>query len=216
MPLRYDPPQPDDSPLIQGEILSNLNELRAEHPASKPSAARTPFRPVPHRRAVVLTNICDLAQDHKARKEDAALETVSEEVEPSEPEPEDIETAQEKQEPPENLQYIPYVFFCELMDAEQMLRRPDVQNVKVLRRLSKNNDMRLHYLPAAPVGPDAAGVQLPDLYVDFRKTFALPTETVYAAIVSEAVTRDAIIPVIYIHDLVQRQHAYLSRVGLPD
>ena len=210
MPLRYQVAPSIGDPLVQGELLSGVYELRPIHPASKPIIPIVVVNPIRHSRVIVLTNICDLEQDHKARKADEVLATEADDSQQVESD----ETA-DTEEPKENVHYVPYVFLVGLVQRDAMLERSDVRS-KVLERIEKSQDKRFHYLPAAPVGPDEANLQLPDLYVDFKKALALPTEMLYKAVESGAVGRVAVVPDLYMLDLVQRQHSYLSRVGLPD
>lgn len=198
MPLRYKDAPGIDAALVQGEILIVVYELR-QHAASKP-----------HSRVIVLTNVCDLEQDHNARIKDAEVDTSA--VEPDQEKPD--ETTADRQEPEENTKYVPYIVLCDLVQTDAMLRRLDI-DTGVLEKIQKSQVLRYHHLPAASYGPVQANNTLPELYIDFRKTFALPTEAVYKDIRKGNTSRVAVVPDVYMHDLVQRQHSYLGRVGLP-
>ena len=84
----------------------------------------------------------------------------------------------------------------------------------IWKRIRQNQDERYHRFEAAPVGEPPVN-QLPDLYLDFRKTMALPTGTLYEGLGSGKVMRLAVVPPVFVHDLMHRFYAYLSRIGLP-
>ena len=57
---------------------------------------------------------------------------------------------------------------------------------------------------------------LPDLFLDFKKALALPTALLYQVAQEGTVERVAIVPPIYLHDLIHRFYNFLSRVAVPD
>jgi hypothetical protein len=79
--------------------------------------------------------------------------------------------------------------------------------------MRKSEILRYHYFPRAAVGE---GHDLPEAYVDFKKGFAVSTESLYDGVRAGGVRRIAVVPPVHLHDLVQRYHAFHSRVGLPD
>ena len=54
------------------------------------------------------------------------------------------------------------------------------------------------------------------LFLDFKKSMTLPASNLYEGIRNGELRRGAVIPPIYVHDLVQRFYSFMSRVGLPD
>ncbi len=82
-----------------------------------------------------------------------------------------------------------------------------------LEPIRKGNRPRFHSLAEATVGE---GEGLPELFIDFRKAFAIPTLSLYGAIGAGAVQRVAVVQPVYLYDLIHRYHSYHSRVGLPD
>jgi hypothetical protein len=87
--------------------------------------------------------------------------------------------------------------------------------LKPFRRIKQNQDERYHHFPEAPIGERDGGAGFPNLYLDFKKTLALPTLQLYEGIRDGGVTRRAVVPPIFLHDLVHRFFGYLSRVALP-
>ncbi|GAG14521.1 unnamed protein product, partial [marine sediment metagenome] len=57
--------------------------------------------------------------------------------------------------------------------------------------------------------------ELSDLYLDFQKAIALPCSGLYEALRQNGIKRVAVVPAIYVHDLMQRFYGFWSRVGLP-
>ncbi len=77
-------------------------------------------------------------------------------------------------------------------------------------RIEKNQEERYH---ALPIGTDAPLNQA--LFIDFKKVFGLRTSSLYAAIGIDGVRRIAMLPPVYLHDLVHRFFSFQSRVALP-
>jgi len=70
-------------------------------------------------------------------------------------------------------------------------------------------------IPAAPPAPIPAAPNLPGLVLDFKKTVAAPTPAVYDGL-AHGVVRVAVIPPVYLHDLMHRFYGFHSRVALPE
>lgn len=143
-----------------------------------------------------MTADCDLEQDFYARFSDRRPATVSDVV------------RRDYSDPP----LVPYLLLCDMYEETEIRTRMPPGSA-AWRRIGKNQDERYHHFEAAGYGGRRS---LPDLYLDFKKTFALPADNVYSGVDSGAVTRVAIVPPIYIHDLMHRFYGFLSRVGLPD
>ncbi len=79
--------------------------------------------------------------------------------------------------------------------------------------LRKNQNERYHHLPAARVG---GADDLDDLYIDFKKVYGIPLKSLYTALNSGGITRVAVVPGPYLHDLIHRFYAFQSRVAVPD
>lgn len=208
MRLRYEDP-PSVGPLRQGEILGDVFEHRVTYAAIGPARPSIGVNPISHPLVVVLNNVCDLQEDFKARAEEDKRGTES--GVKAEAVVDDVPTADRDEKAEEPQRYVPYVHLCCLVGAEQLLRRPSISRGE-LDKLRKFARVRFHYFPGAAVGD---GGSLPEVFVDFMKTFALPTPSLYEGMTAGGVRRIAVVPAIWVHDLVQRYHAFHSRVGLP-
>jgi hypothetical protein len=146
---------------------------------------------------VILSPDCDLEQDFNSRFHD--------ERDNVNPDP----VAREIEEP----HRLPYVLLCDVYERDQI--RPRFTGMKdVWRRLEKNQDERYHHFAEAPLSGTDPPVMLPGFYLDF-KILTLATQRLYEAI-GAGVKREAVVPPIYLHDLVHRFYSFHSRVGIPD
>ena len=196
MPFKYDIP-PNSGPLRQGELLGDIWEHRPPHPpVEMPQGSTVEVTSIHHPFMIVMTADCDLEQDFNARfSEKNAAEQAA-------------ETTAEQKHPA----LVPHVLLCEVYDSNQI--RPRVPGSDVWKRIQQNQDERYHHFPPAQIG-DRPVDEFLDLYLDFKKTLALPTENLYLAL-AQGVSRLALVPSPYIHDLMHRFYGFLSRVGLPD
>ena len=203
MALRYENP-PVAGPLVQGEILENLVEGMAGG-----------FPPVAGPRlVVVMNNVCDLQGDSEAREAEPDIGTVAGAIGARAEEGDATTDRVEEAEEPHSI--VPHLFMCDLIYPEKVKRRMGYNEKafkKNLERIRNSNEARFHCL--APAGIEGGG-SLEELVIDFKKTFTVPTASIYEGIRARQITRRAIVPAIYLHDLIQRLHSYLSRVGLPD
>lgn len=196
MPLVHDP-APANGPLRQGEILRDVWEHRALVPASKRQTDDpVEFVSIQHPLMVVMSADCDLEQDYKARHPEFAA-----------PEHRDkFRSAPEKYQ-------ISYVILCEAFE-ETSIRSLLPLGREFWNRVRGNQDERYHRFPSATIRGQE--LVLPDLYLDFKRYSPISTEQLYAGLATEGLERVAIVPPIYLHDLLHRFYGFLSRVGTPD
>jgi hypothetical protein len=136
---------------------------------------------------VVVTADCDLLKDFKNRQSAATFRPADE---------------------------VGHLHVCDLYRRAEIANlTPATFGAKERRRIDQNQDERYHRFPAATIG--AAGVNLDELFLDFKRTFNLPTEQVYLQIAAGQTTRIARVPDVFLQDLAHRLFGYLSRVG-PD
>ncbi len=196
MPFHY-LPAPATGPLRQGEILAPVFEHRAIHSAG-PAADGAPVdvRGIQHPLALILTCDCDLEQDHNERARVSklvAFEEVEDEVNYSR-------------------HVVRHVLLCDLF-PESDIRQQIAQGSDIWKRIKGNQDERYHRLPEAVVLE--TGDPLPEMFLDFKVTFACHPTALYAGVHESAIRRRARIPDVYLHDLVHRYFAFVSRVSLP-
>jgi hypothetical protein len=107
---------------------------------------------------------------------------------------------------------LPEVLLCDLYgDREIRARTPS--GSKDNRTVNQNQNERFHRLPAARISN--SDQSLPELFLDFRQTYMDKTESLYRGVIAGSIVRIAIIPPIYVHDLMHRFFGFHSRVGLP-
>jgi hypothetical protein len=153
---------------------------------------------------IVMTAVCDLEWDYKARFADETAEQhgtagVVEHDRPAEPD--------------NDPGLVPHVLLCELYEKGNI--RVLIKGHELWRRIQQNQDERYHRFGQASIG-DPSAAELPELFLDFRKTLSLPTQAIYDGLDKGGVRRIAVVPPVYIHDLMHRFYGFLSRVGVPD
>ena len=109
-------------------------------------------------------------------------------------------------------QLMTHVLLCDLYEEGQ-LREEQKLNSTLWTPIQKNQNERYHHLTAAPVGGCTPG--LPDLYLDFKKVYGLPIDNLYAGI-RAGVVRVAVVPPIFLHDILHRFFGFQSRVAVPE
>jgi hypothetical protein len=178
-------PSPNSGALRQGEILGGIHELRPLHPAVA-VADGTDVEYQLHRHPIMIVMT---AECDLVRDYEARFD-----------EPEEL--VPEVDHP----RLLPHLLLCEVYEHSRIRGR--VGATDLWKRAVQNQDERYHHLLAAPIW-------LSDLYMDFKKTLSLPTESLYAGIENGGIHRLAVVAPIYIHDLMHRFYGFLSRVGVP-
>jgi hypothetical protein len=190
VPFLYDAPA--TGALRQGEIVGPLWIHRPDTPAAPLDPENPPeVASEEHTYMLVLHADCDLEQDFSAR--DAATGLPVAGAQPA--------------------RLLPGIIICDLfVEAEIRDRAPP--GSEAFRRISQNQNERFHKFPASVIG--AGPANLPELFIDFKRTYMEMPEAVYPAIASGSIQRVAIVPSIYLHDLMHRFFGFQSRIALPD
>lgn len=139
--------------------------------------------PINHPHVIVLSQDCDLEQDFK-RRENGDEEHL-----------------------------LDSILFCAAAPADDEFRHGVGLNSNEWKKLRQNNDPRFHFIRSVTTELDADGQGLPELVVDFKTYFAVPTLEAYYSIESSVRRCRLLSP--YLEHLSTRFAAYLSRVGLP-
>jgi hypothetical protein len=140
--------------------------------------------PVTHLYVIVLSQDCDLGQDFSRRTFGQV----------------------------ENL--LDSVLFCAATAADDDFRYGILGvNSTEWKKLRENREPRFHFLRSVVQGDDLAATGLPELVVDFKRYFALPTPEAYYWL--ESSIRRCRLESPYLEHLSNRFGAYISRVGLP-
>ncbi len=108
---------------------------------------------------------------------------------------------------------LPDVLFCQLPTAEVL--KAGCGGSEIWRRVKQNKDERYHFLEKIPLDCDLTGAGIPELGIDFKRYFTLPTAEVYQWIKRGDTQRRSVICSPYLEHLSSRFAYFLSRVGLP-
>lgn len=113
--------------------------------------------------------------------------------------------------------FLPSILLCPAFPAEQLREGTHLKNYKNYcmphinskewDKVKNNNNLRYHHLK------EYTDYQIPNLVIDFKRYYTLPTEYVYS------VFKDSYIGSLnelYREDLSKRFANYLSRIGLPN
>jgi hypothetical protein len=175
------------SQLRQGEILTNVNLIQIK-PATL-GTSEIEFLPLIHPIAFILTQDCDLEQDFHVRHPV---------IRPSD-------------------KLLPTVLLCQVFTAVEL--RGDVKktgiNSAMWNRISLNKDERYHFLQRIEQGADRLNEGLPELAIDFKKYFTIPTDELYRRIEIGEAQRRCVLISPYMEHLCDRYAAFLSRIALP-
>lgn len=109
---------------------------------------------------------------------------------------------------------LPEVLFCQVHTAEE-LKDSGGLNTGLWSRVKINRDERYHFLEKVPAECDSRGEGLPELGVDFKRYFTLPTAEVYRRLEGGQTLRRTALCTPYLEHLSSRFAYFLSRVGLP-
>lgn len=144
------------------------------------------FEPVVHPYAILMTQDCDLAQDFSARQKNE-----------------------------ESDKTLPCLLFCEILTAEQLLShvaksRNDWKSLKI----ATNKNERFQFLQAISQELDLMREGIPELGIDFKRYFAIPTAEIYRRVELGEVERRCVLNSPYLEHLSSRFGYFMSRVAL--
>lgn len=155
------------------------------------------FEEILHPILIVVTQDCDLSQDFRSRHTDLA----------------DFPDEAMREKFKDELKYQIEQIQLVVCQNEAEIRQGAGLNSSLFSAVKKNQNERFHRLGPASI---ANGGDELDLFVDFKRTFSLPTAFVYSQIFEDASRRLALPPEIYMLDLIHRYHSFHSRVALPE
>lgn len=183
-----------DSALRQGEILSNVVELQLDPLAIESEDADSIYdvEPVKHPFAVIVSQDCDLEQGYNFTIHKRG-----------------------------NLrQESPSILFCQAEGVDKF-RKSDLYkslfNSSTFKNDFKNNDVfRYHFIQEIPTEYDARNSGLPELGLDFKRYFSIPTAEVYRRIELGHTCRRTVLESPYRDHFSRRFFNFNSRVALPE
>lgn len=173
-----------DEPLRQGEILSDVVQLRLDvsqlltFPGEQDALK---IVRVMHPLAVVISQDCDLDWDYKWRLDSKGGKEV------------------------------PSVLLCEVMEAQQL---PHV-DTGIWKRIRINKEERYQFLEKVQNECDVLQLGLPEMAVDFKRCFSVPTAELYLQLRTQGKRRCRLISP-YLEHFSQRVFCFLARIGLPE
>jgi hypothetical protein len=138
-----------------------------------------------HPFAVILRQDCDLEQDYRARHD---------------------------QNRPDKM--VPNVLFCEVPTA-QGIRTVGSVNSGMWSKIKVNKDERYQFLQGIESSDDVLGQGLPELCIDFKRFFTIPTDEVYKRIEIGEAKRRCVLVSPYLEHLSNRFAYFLARIALP-
>lgn len=171
-------------PLRQGEILSNVTQLLIS-PESLKTNTELIIDSVIHPYAIALTQECELFQDFTPRSEGQK----------------------------DNDKIIPNILFCEVVTADELRGRADIKS-DIWKRIRQNKDQRYQFLEKVDRNNDLAGLGLPELGIDFKRYFTIPTAEIYFGLNSDIQRRCRLVGP-YLWHFTGRFFSFQSRVALP-
>jgi hypothetical protein len=173
--------------LRQSEILSNVVRIRLDLATLETDAPG--ITTVIHELAVVMTQDCDLEQDLKVRIAGQQSDKI-----------------------------LPNVLFCNVATAEALRGTPKTTgiNYEMWKRISQNKDERYHFLQAVDASCDAQQIGLPEIGIDFKRYFSIPTDELYRRLEMGEAKRRCVLASPYLEHLSSRFTYFLSRVALPE
>lgn len=143
------------------------------------------FNRVIHPFAIVVTQDCDLIQDYAVRMESNFSSD----------------------------KIIPSILFCEVITAEQLRGSGGIKS-DIWKRIRMNRDERYHFLEKVSSVDDSLKEGLPELGIDFKRYFTLPTTEVYMRLETDVKRRCRLISP-YLEHFSTRFCYYQFRVALP-
>jgi len=108
---------------------------------------------------------------------------------------------------------LPNVLFCEVVTAAE-LKGAAGMNSSIWGRVQRNKDERYQFLQKVKSAHDAVGQGVPELGIDFKRYFTIPTEEVYAQLKKTSRRRCRLLSP-FLEHLSTRFAYYLCRVALP-
>ena len=188
----YRPSIGEDS-LRQGEIFTDLYQYHLDIGSVGLDPSQSIIINREHPYAILITQDCDLDQDFRVRKTSDVSVT------------EDGRTGIDK--------LLPNLLFVEVVTSNDLIKDLDK---RMKDRIKINNDARYHFLQKIEPHDDLLGEGLPELGMDFKRIFSIPTDEVYRRIEIGECKRRSVPISPYLEHLSQRFSAFIGRVGLPE
>lgn len=188
---------PVEGALRQGEILTDVVEhqisletLKAPDNGIRVNKRRHPI-------AIVLTQDCDLDWDYSALSRIQGGDWQNDEEKAK------LEAKR-----------MPAILLCEVHAAKDIRVRKDI-NSSIWSQIKINKSERYHFFQLIPAEADLLGQGLPELAIDFKRYFTIPSDELYHHIIDGNAQRRTCLNNPYLEHISHRFTSFLSRVALP-
>jgi hypothetical protein len=172
--------------LRQGEILSDVIQLPLD-PDNIDFDAPTVVKII-HPFAIIVSQDCDLDWDF---------------------------TARQTQEQQQAHKLLPNILFCMVSTAEELRGRADM-NSGTWRGIRTNKNERYHFLQKVDPPDDALDKGLPELGIDFKRYFTIPSNEVHFQLENLTAKRRCRLLSPYLEHFSTRFSYFQSRIALPE
>lgn len=183
-----------DEALRQGEILTNVVELqvRLESIASVNSDSVYQANPIQHSFAIIVSQDCDLEQDFNYRYGNRGNDRNE----------------------------LPSVLLCQAEDIEDFINSEKYRTLFTSKtfkgNFKNNNEFRYHFVQEIPAALSAVDKRVPELGIDFKRYFSMPTAEVYHRINLDHTRRCSVLESPYRDHFSQRFYNFNNRIALPE
>ena len=183
-----------DEALRQGEVLANVLELQPRLESMSGLEADTTYEanPIEHPYAIIVSQDCDLEQDFSFRYR---------------------KKGNQRHE-------LPSVILCQAEDIDEFissdLYRSLFSSSTFEGNFKKNNEFRYHFLQEVPSELSATNARVPELGIDFKRYFGMPTAEIYHRIRFGQTQRSTILESPYRDHFSQRFYNFNNRIALPE
>lgn len=180
--------------LRQGEILTNVIELqvRLESIGGVNSDSVYEANPIEHLFAIIVSQDCDLEQDFNYRY--GSKGNVRNEL--------------------------PSVLLCQAEEVDEFVKSAMYRGLFNSRTFTgnfkNNNEFRYHFIQEIPTNLSAVDRRVPELGIDFKRYFSMPTAEIYHRIKFDETQRCSVLESPYRDHFSQRFFNFNSRVALPE
>ncbi|MCL4879218.1 MAG: hypothetical protein KJ064_21355 [Anaerolineae bacterium] len=187
-------PSQQNGALRQGEVLSDVSQVILALNTIDDDVRN--FDVLSHPYAMVVSQDCDLDWDFKARYLKTERGVSSNKL-------------------------MPNVLLCmittarNLRDRDKDLHESREITSDVWKQIKNNKHERYHFLQAIAKDEDGIGEGLPELGVDFKRYFTLPTEEIYFRIQRKEIKRRCVLKSPYVEHFSSRFYYFQSRIALP-
>lgn len=182
------------SPLRQGEILTNITQYKPTQLDKKSSAENYPeFQPIIHPYAIIVTQDCDLDWDYQARFNENQPRNIT------------------------KIKLLNSIILCEIDTAKNIrdIRDKNTMNSKAWELVKSHRHERFYFFEKIPADCELEQKGLPELTADFKKVFGIDAEFLYQQIKSGNTQRRSVLISPYLEHFSKRYYNFHGRVALP-